>query len=105
MVWPAAASGWCEQAARERAHCRACAGRELCRACALADMKEGAQGGSVALSDSTLGKAFAECYTRHRILGKHFIGKWFFAEYFFRTLGKDFAKCRKTLGKEKHSAN
>jgi hypothetical protein len=24
---------------------------------------------------------------------------------FFRTLGKDFAECQKTLGKEKHSAN
>jgi hypothetical protein len=47
----------------------------------------------------TLGKAFAECNTRQRILGKHFIGKEFFAEYFFRTLDKDFAECRKTLGK------
>jgi hypothetical protein len=28
----------------------------------------------------TLGKAFAECNTRQRILGKHFIGKGFFAE-------------------------
>jgi hypothetical protein len=36
---------------------------------------------------------------------KHFIGKEFFAEYFFRTLGKDFAECRKTPDKEKHSAN
>jgi hypothetical protein len=41
----------------------------------------------------TLGKAFAECNTRQRILGKYFIGKGFFAEYFFRTLG------RKALGK------
>jgi hypothetical protein len=38
-------------------------------------------------------------------LGKYFIDKWFFAECFFRTLGKDFAECQKTLGKEKHSAN
>jgi hypothetical protein len=53
----------------------------------------------------TLGKAFAECNTRQRTLGKYFIGKGFFAEYFFRTLGKDFAECQKTLGKEKHSAN
>jgi hypothetical protein len=28
----------------------------------------------------TLGKAFAECNTRQRILGKYFIGKGFFAE-------------------------
>jgi hypothetical protein len=34
-----------------------------------------------------------------------FIGKDFFAEYFFRTLDKDFTECQKTLGKEKHSAN
>jgi hypothetical protein len=34
-----------------------------------------------------------------KILNKYFIGKEFFAEYFFRTLGKDFAECRKTLGK------
>jgi hypothetical protein len=26
-------------------------------------------------------------------LDKHFIGKRFFAEYFFWTLGKDFAEC------------
>jgi hypothetical protein len=38
-------------------------------------------------------------------LGKEFIGKGFFAECFFRTLGKDFAECQKALGKEKHSAN
>jgi hypothetical protein len=48
----------------------------------------------------TLGKGY---FT----LGKYFIGKGFFAEYFFRTLGKDFAECpkstrqRKTLGKLK----
>jgi hypothetical protein len=29
---------------------------------------------------------FAECYTQQIILGKHFIGKGFFVEYFFRTL-------------------
>src|SRR5687768_1272994 len=32
-------------------------------------------------------------------LGKHFIGKGFFAEYFFWTLDKDFTECRKALGK------
>ena len=52
-----------------------------------------------------LGKGFAECNTRQRTLGKYFSGKGFFAEYFFRTLGKDFAECQKALGKEKHSAN
>jgi hypothetical protein len=31
----------------------------------------------------TLGNAFTEFYTRQRILGKHFIGKGFFADYFF----------------------
>jgi hypothetical protein len=31
----------------------------------------------------TLGKAFTECNTRQRILAKYFIGKGFFAEYFF----------------------
>jgi hypothetical protein len=31
----------------------------------------------------TLGKGFAECYTRQRRLGKQCIGKDFFAEYFF----------------------
>jgi hypothetical protein len=31
----------------------------------------------------TLGKAFAECITRQRRLGKQCIGKDFFAEYFF----------------------
>jgi hypothetical protein len=47
----------------------------------------------------TLGKAFAECNTRQKILGKYFIGKEFFAKYFFRTLGKDFVESRKALGK------
>jgi hypothetical protein len=32
-------------------------------------------------------------------LGKYFIDKGFFVEYFFRTLDKDFAECRKALGK------
>jgi hypothetical protein len=32
-------------------------------------------------------------------LGKYFIGKGFFAEYFFRTIGKHFAECQKALGK------
>jgi hypothetical protein len=49
----------------------------------------------------TIGKAFVECYTRQRILDKYFIGKGFFAEYFFRTLSKDFDECRKALSKEK----
>jgi hypothetical protein len=45
---------------------------------------------------------FAECprhstndilhSTKKTQLDKHFIGKWFFAEYFFRTLDKDFAE-------------
>jgi hypothetical protein len=35
------------------------------------------------------GKDFVECYTRQKILSKYFIGKWFFVEYFFPTLGKD----------------
>jgi hypothetical protein len=47
----------------------------------------------------TLGKGFAECNTRQRTLDKYFIGKGFFAEYFFRTLGKDFVECQKALGK------
>jgi hypothetical protein len=34
-----------------------------------------------------------------KTLGKYFIAKGFFAEYFFRTLGKVFAECRKALGK------
>jgi hypothetical protein len=46
----------------------------------------------------TLGKGY---FT----FGKYFIGKGFFVDYFFRTLGKDFAECQKALGKEKHSAN
>jgi hypothetical protein len=53
----------------------------------------------------TLDKAFAEGNTRQRTLDKYFIGKGFFAEYFFRTLGKDFAECRKALSKEKHLTN
>jgi hypothetical protein len=40
----------------------------------------------------TLGKG-------QRTLGKDFIGKGFFAECFFRTLGKDFSECQKALGK------
>jgi hypothetical protein len=47
----------------------------------------------------TLGKVFTECNTRQITLGKYFIGKVFFAECFFRTLGKDFAECQKALGK------
>jgi hypothetical protein len=49
----------------------------------------------------TLGKGFAECYTRQRTLGKDFIGKEFFAECFF----SDTRQSQKALGKEKHSAN
>ena len=48
---------------------------------------------------------FAECNTRQKILGKYFISKGFFAEYFFRTLGKDFAECRKALDKLKIAKN
>jgi hypothetical protein len=40
----------------------------------------------------TLGKGYF-------ILGKCYIGKGFFAEYFFRTLCKDFAECQKALDK------
>jgi hypothetical protein len=40
-------------------------------------------------------------YTQQRILGKHFIGKGFFAEYFFRIPDKDFAKCRKNTRQRK----
>jgi hypothetical protein len=52
---------------------------------------------------------FAEClkHSAKAILHSEnfFIGKGFFDEYFFRTLGKDFAECQKALGKEKHSTN
>jgi hypothetical protein len=48
----------------------------------------------------TLGKGFAECYTRQRRLGEQCIGKAFFAESFFsgtrqRSLPSDggFAEC------------
>jgi hypothetical protein len=47
----------------------------------------------------TFDKTFTECNTRQKILSKYFIGKEFFAEYFFRTLDKDFAECQKALGK------
>jgi hypothetical protein len=47
-------------------------------------------------------KTLGKCYFT---LGKYFIGKGLFAEYFFRTLGKVFAECQKALGKKKHSAN
>jgi hypothetical protein len=39
--------------------------------------------------------------TRQRELDEQYIGKAFFAEYFFRALGTDFAKCQAVLGKEK----
>ena len=39
----------------------------------------------------TLDKAFAECYSRQRVLGKQFIGKNLFAEC---TLSGDFAECQ-----------
>jgi hypothetical protein len=35
------------------------------------------------LDKAPLGKGFAECRTRQRRLGKQYIGKCFFAEYFF----------------------
>jgi hypothetical protein len=57
----------------------------------------------------TLDKAFVECYNRQRILGKHFIDKGFFAEYFFSDTRQRLCLCRaskntrqrKTLGKLK----
>jgi hypothetical protein len=81
------------------------------RACTLASLRRaggegvcasgqegGCAGGGVALPDSTLDKAFAERYTRQRVLYKHFIGKGFFVEYFF-------GRSAKTLPNvEKHSA-
>jgi hypothetical protein len=48
-----------------------------------------------------LGKGFAECDTRQRKLGKLYIGNDFFAEYFYRALGKVFAECHSVLDKEK----
>jgi hypothetical protein len=53
----------------------------------------------------TLGKAFAECNTRQRTLDKYFIGKEFFAEYFFSDTRQRLCRVpkstrqRKTLGK------
>jgi hypothetical protein len=53
----------------------------------------------------TLGKAFAECNTRQRTLGKDFIGKGFFAECFFSDTRQRLCRVlkstrqRKTLGK------
>jgi hypothetical protein len=61
----------------------------------------------------TLGKGFTECRTRQRRLGKQYIGKDLFAEYFLsgtrqRSLpsarehsAKKFAECQGALGKEK----
>jgi hypothetical protein len=52
----------------------------------------------------TLGKAFADCNTRQRTLGKYFIGKGFFAEYFFSDTRQRLCRVskntrqRKTLG-------
>jgi hypothetical protein len=46
----------------------------------------------------TLGKDFAKCNTRQKTLGKYFIGKGFFAEYFFRHSAKTLPSV------EKHSA-
>jgi hypothetical protein len=53
------------------------------------------------LNRVTLGKDY---FTLEKLLpsvtlDKYFIGKGFFAEYFFLTLRKDFAECQKTLGK------
>jgi hypothetical protein len=47
----------------------------------------------------TLGKGFDECNTRQRTLDKYFIGKGFFAEYFFGHSAKTLPSV------EKHSAN
>jgi hypothetical protein len=70
--------------------------------------------------DSTTNEGFSRCTTgivsfiecllhsakpSVRTLGKHFIGKGFFVEYFFWILAKDFAECRKALDKQKHSVN
>jgi len=49
---------------------------------------------------NTLGKAFAECGTRQRPLGKKQPPKGFLPIVFCRALGK-----ARALGKEKHSAN
>jgi hypothetical protein len=55
----------------------------------------------------TLGKAFAECNTRQRTLGKYFIGKGFFAECFFSDTRQRLCRVskntrqRKTRGKLK----
>ena len=78
---------------------RACTLASLRRAGVCASGQEGGcAGGGVALPDSTLDKAFAERYTRQRVLYKHFIGKGFFVEYFF-------GRSAKTLPNvEKHSA-
>jgi hypothetical protein len=46
-------------------------------------------------------KIFVECYTRQRTLNKYFIGKWFFAEYFFQVLDKDFVEFSKTTRQRK----
>jgi hypothetical protein len=53
----------------------------------------------------TLGKGFTECNTRQRTLDKYFIGKGFFAEYFFSDTRQRLCRVsestrqRKTLGK------
>jgi hypothetical protein len=53
----------------------------------------------------TLGKAFAECKTRQRIFGKHFIGKGFFAEYFFGHSAKKSIRQIKNRKKPKKQQN
>jgi hypothetical protein len=63
------------------------------------------------LPSVTLGKAFAECNTRQRTLGKNFIGKGFFAECFFSDTRQRLCRVskstrqRKTLGKLKIEKN
>jgi hypothetical protein len=48
-----------------------------------------------------LSKIFIECDTRQRILVELYIGNDFFAEYFYRSLNKDFGECHLTLDEEK----
>jgi hypothetical protein len=47
-----------------------------------------------------LGKVFVECCTQQRGLGEHYIGKGFFAEYFFSGTWQS----QIILGKEKRSS-
>jgi hypothetical protein len=47
-----------------------------------------------------LNKTFIECYTRQRTLGKHFIDKWFFAEYIFGHSANTLPSMKKHLAKK-----